>query len=393
MLLSRYWAIKDGGSDAGTIGMGSSPRRRHRLPRAVLLLIALFSLIVIGALVAGIIHVSTSGEKDNRKSPGIFARIVDHRLDPAIFSAIPYGAIGTKGEQAIAQTSSDSRSLEKLSSDQARAHNAEVPVASDVGPAASPFTLAIGDGLRFGRALDCMTAAIYYEAANEPLDGQRAVAQVVINRSRHFAYPHSICGVVYQGWERSTGCQFSFTCNGSIQRTPVPALWERARRVAGMALAGLVYAPVGLATHYHADYVVPYWASTLVKQSVIGRHIFYRWPGAWGTKRSFVTPYDANETDIRAGDVQLAGDSVVPDPEKTAGPAVATAARPVLMTDAAAAQKTALDQNPNKVYLMSRNPLPQAAGASAKPSRGVTGGVIMPDTASLPAPQSTPVGD
>jgi hypothetical protein len=93
--------------------------------------------------------------------------------------------------------------------------------------------------------------------------------------------------VVYEGSTRITGCQFTFTCDGSLARAPMPELWNRARKVADEALKGAVYAPVGLATHYHANYVVPYWASSLVKTSIEGAHIFYRWPGGWGRPAAF----------------------------------------------------------------------------------------------------------
>jgi hypothetical protein len=97
--------------------------------------------------------------------------------------------------------------------------------------------------------------------------------------------------VVYQGSERTTGCQFSFTCDGSLARTPSVAGWARARRIAAAALAGSVYAPVGLATHYHTYRVFPHWASSLVKSAVIGAHIFYRWNGGWGGPAAFRQAY------------------------------------------------------------------------------------------------------
>jgi hypothetical protein len=129
--------------------------------------------------------------------------------------------------------------------------------------------------------------AIYYEAASESDAGQRAVAQVVLNRVAHSSYPATVCGVVFQGSERRTGCQFSFTCDGALARKPVAAFWDRAASVARQALAGAVYAPVGLATHYHTLAVHPYWADSLHKQTVIGAHIFYRWRGAAGQPGAF----------------------------------------------------------------------------------------------------------
>jgi hypothetical protein len=141
----------------------------------------------------------------------------------------------------------------------------------------------------------CLSQAIYYEAATEGLEGQRAVAQVVLNRARHPAYPNSICGVVYQGSERTTGCQFSFTCDGSLERRPAPAAWRRATEIARNALAGYVSPLVGHATHYHADYVLPYWADSLDKSAKIGRHIFYRLKGNLGATRAFSQSHAGHE--------------------------------------------------------------------------------------------------
>jgi hypothetical protein len=124
-------------------------------------------------------------------------------------------------------------------------------------------------------SLDCLTSAIYYEARSESDEGQRAVAQVVLNRVRHPNYPKSVCGVVYQGSIRSTGCQFTFTCDGSLSRRPDADGWARARRLAAEALDGRGYAPIGNATHYHTKAVSPYWAPSLARLGSLGAHIFY----------------------------------------------------------------------------------------------------------------------
>jgi hypothetical protein len=159
------------------------------------------------------------------------------------------------------------------------------------GDPAEPFQFADGqDNLR-GNSLDCLTAAIYYEARSETPDGQRAVAQVVLNRARHPAFPNSVCGVVYQGSQRSIGCQFSFTCDGSMQRgVRNQAGWEAARQIAQAALSGFVYGPVGLATHYHTTAIRPWWAPSLTRAITIGAHVFYRWPGRWGDPTAFRQP-------------------------------------------------------------------------------------------------------
>jgi hypothetical protein len=160
--------------------------------------------------------------------------------------------------------------------------------------AAAPFVLTPGTA-NYSLALKCLTDAIYYEAANEPDDGQRAVAQVIINRMRHPTYPNSICGVIYQGSERQTGCQFSYSCDGSMARTPARPAWLRGQRVAMQALAGYVYAPVGMATHYHATYVYPYWAPSLNYIGTIGMHRFYSWKGSAGRPSAFFNRHNNAE--------------------------------------------------------------------------------------------------
>jgi hypothetical protein len=134
---------------------------------------------------------------------------------------------------------------------------------------------------------------------------------------RHPAFPKTVCGVVYQGSSRP-GCQFSFTCDGSLRRPPQAAAWNAARRIAEEALAGHVEAEVGEATHYHANYVAPYWAPKLAKLTQIGAHIFYRWPGVWGRRGAFNGQYAGGEfiprytLDPTAAPTQLAQDGAMP---------------------------------------------------------------------------------
>jgi hypothetical protein len=152
-----------------------------------------------------------------------------------------------------------------------------------------------GSGLDKARALQCLSMAVYYEAASESYNGQRAVAQVVLNRVAHPSYPSSVCGVVFQGSERVTGCQFSFTCDGSLKRTPTRRNWAVAQSVSLAALAGGVFADVGTATHYHATYVDPYWAPSLDPVGTIGLHRFYRWKGRAGKPDAFSIRYAGGE--------------------------------------------------------------------------------------------------
>ena len=173
--------------------------------------------------------------------------------------------------------------------DQARILNAAMPFANGPLHSAQRFVLS-GNDLDQQRALLCLTQAVYYEAGFEPVEGRRAVAQVVLNRLRHPAFPKSVCGVVYQGAGSGT-CQFTFVCDGALYRRPAADAWIEAEKIARAALSGYVETSVGEATHYHADYVAPRWAPMLAKVAEIGQHIFYRWPGGWGQPAAFTGRY------------------------------------------------------------------------------------------------------
>lgn len=177
--------------------------------------------------------------------------------------------------------------------------NASMPFVKGAISAARPFDLSESDGNDYRRALLCLTQAVYYEAGFEPLEGRRAVAQVVLNRMRHPAFPKSVCGVVYQG-ARQPACQFSFVCDGSLYRRPALGAWKEAEAISRAALDGFVERAVGGATHYHANYVAPYWAPRLTKLNQIGAHIFYRWPGAWGSSAAFSGRYIGEPNDPAA---------------------------------------------------------------------------------------------
>jgi hypothetical protein len=213
------------------------------------------------------------------------------------------------------------------------------------------------------RALDCLTAAVYYEARSESPDGQRAVAQVVLNRVRDRAFPGSVCGVVFQGSTRRTGCQFSFTCDGSMTRRRDDGAWARAQAIASAALSGAVYAPVGSATYYHASSVQPWWASSLARIGSIGAHIFYRWRDGMERALAFRQAYAGSEPSVAAGGgsgVEVAGVTVHHGNEESiggvtvhrgsgAGPVsgtvsgtVAAAAEPAVVAAAAPAPRTML---------------------------------------------------
>lgn len=128
------------------------------------------------------------------------------------------------------------------------------------------------------RQQDCLSQAIYYEARGETQRGQIAVAEVIMNRVRSGHYPNSVCGVVYQGSHRSTGCQFTFTCDGSLSHRPRGRAWERAQRVATAVMSGYTRPITQGATHYHTLAVNPVWNSGLVETTQIESHVFYRFP-------------------------------------------------------------------------------------------------------------------
>jgi spore germination cell wall hydrolase CwlJ-like protein len=196
----------------------------------------------------------------------------------------------------IQATSGDAATTVQAIGDQAKLINAALPFSNAPVVAAHAFVLPAGESLDQRRALLCLTQAVYYEAGYEPMQGRRAVAQVVLNRMRHPAFPKSVCGVVYQR-NATPVCQFTFVCDGSLYRRPAAAAWKQAEQVARAALSGYVEASVGGATHYHADYVAPRWAPLLTKVNKHGAHIFYRWPGSWGQRGAFTGRYIGEPND------------------------------------------------------------------------------------------------
>jgi len=172
------------------------------------------------------------------------------------------------------------------------------------GPApAPPFVLQARTAAERRQAVECLAEAVYYEAGTESVEGQRAVAQVVLNRVRDPNFPSSICGVVYQGHGRKSGCQFSFACDGSLRRRPpTEGDMSEARWIAEAAVGGHVVREVGVATHYHAAYVEPWWKPSLAPITQIGGHIFYRWPGRAGTPEALTDRYTP-KAEMRFADI------------------------------------------------------------------------------------------
>lgn len=231
-----------------------------------------------------------------------------------------------KAAVLVDATSGEASVEMQATGERAKLINAALPFGTGPVASARPFYVS-GDALDSSRALLCLTQAVYYEAGYEPAEGRRAVAQVVLNRLRHPAFPKSLCGVVYQR-SASGICQFTFVCDGALSRAPELGAWRQARDIAEAALGGYVERSVGEATHYHADYVAPRWAPLLTKVSKIGAHIFYRWPGAWGQPAAFVGRYIGEPRDpasLRPAQMTLAAVRIANDAPELAGPPVSRA--------------------------------------------------------------------
>jgi hypothetical protein len=215
---------------------------------------------------------------------------------------------------ALTALAPEQQAFQPISREAAIALNDAIPFSTAPIPAAAPFVLAAAGEQDRERATACLAQAIYYEAGGDTTDDQRAVAQVVLNRVRHPFFPKTVCGVVFQGSQLKTGCQFTFTCDGSMSRPPEAHAWAKARAMAADALNGAVFAPVGYATHFHTPWV--------------GGHLFYRWPGGAGAPRAFAASYAGGELDSIGGG-PLPGSTAMADVAPPPAPSVAPVA-PVL---------------------------------------------------------------
>ena len=232
----------------------------------------------------------------------------------------------------------------------AKARNAADPFeTADLAPAAAFRFRGSADDRT--RATDCLALAALAEAGDDD-QGQRAVMQVVLNRVRHPAFARTVCGVVFEGSARATGCQFTFTCDGSLARRYSDAAWNAARLRAREALGGRVYEPVGLATHYHTDWVYPWWSPKLVKVAQVETHLFFRWPGYWGSAAAASLAYRGGEPAIAA---------------LTAG---ADAAQPVVAANAEAAAAAKLVPTGSGASVVMRDPSGRANFVTVDPAKG-----------------------
>ena len=152
------------------------------------------------------------------------------------------------------------------------------------------------DAKGYAKAAKCLAEAVYFEARGEPVRGQIAVAQVVVNRAFSGYYPENVCGVVYQNSHRRYACQFTFACDRVRDVVTEPEQWDRARNIAKEMLDGRLWLPeVNRSTHYHATYVRPYWVRSMKKNYKAGLHVFYR-PRQWGDGSEVPSWGNAEET-------------------------------------------------------------------------------------------------
>ncbi len=227
----------------------------------------------------------------------------------------------------------------EVDADRARRINAAIPFAAGLPEVARPFYFA-GSAEDRDRASGCLASAVLFEAGDDPV-GERAVAQVVLNRVRHRAFPKSVCAVVFQGADRPTGCQFTFTCDGALARHIGMPARDRALVIARSALAGAVAPQVGLATHYHTDWVVPRWNADMEKIAQVGTHLFFRWKGTWGRHGAFEAPGEATEPRISQLAMLFSGHGAVPatvDLSSATTAAGAAERPPVVIPDISTAQ-------------------------------------------------------
>ncbi len=238
---------------------------------------------------------------------------------------------------------------------------------------------------------DCLTQAVYYEARGEGIDGMRAVAQVILNRVRHPAFPKTICGVVYQGALHGTSCQFSFVCNGAMGNRVESWAWRRARDVASAALEGYVMKTVGTATHFHTLTVDPMWSATMVRVATVGGHAFYQFRG----RASHINGLDSVSPSADMPMIQAAADVLPADGGDTAPAQAAPSAPAPSAPIAANAGNVQLISALQRVDTTSRvdqgqKPVQLAARITGKPAEAVVTALTQQQPQGTPAAAALP---
>lgn len=220
--------------------------------------------------------------------------------------------------------------------------------------------------------VDCLTEAVYYEARGESPRGQAAVAQVVMNRVKHPAYPKSVCAVVFQGAGRV--CQFSFACDGSMKRRRENLAWSRARDIATRALSGALRAEIGSATHFHTTAVSPAWAPQMLRVANVGTHVFYRF-SPYRLRHAPAAPPQVEHAVLTAGEASEGAEL-----------------RLMSAVTSEKVEKVVADTlEPASVPATATTALP-AAKPAAKPAAATTPAPKPADSALLVAPRSDAVG-
>jgi len=236
-------------------------------------------------------EIPASGELSD--SPGSFADTAlafaddapDDRSGDIYFGATVTGSIGgmerwAPGAAPILAAPPSEAGLELAALQQPGATELN---ADDMTRRLSPAQRLGLEGKARAKAEKCLADAVYFEARGEPLRGQEAVAQVVMNRVFSGYYPNNVCGVVYQNASHYLSCQFTFACERKdLSRIDEPDMWAQAKRIAKDTLDGKIWlADIGHATHYHAYWVHPSWVHEMTRLYKLGVHTFYR-PRAWG---------------------------------------------------------------------------------------------------------------
>ncbi len=296
----------------------------------------------------------------------------------------PYGGNGQPNSVTVnaqaAQPLSDIRT-----SDDIRQQKAPMQTAALETPADHPLIRAAAAMVFKAHSQtdsDCLTQAVYYEARGEGTDGMRAVAQVILNRVRHPAFPKTICGVVYQGGYQRTGCQFSFVCNGAMAGPVEAWAWRRAKDVANAALNGYVMKAVGTATHFHTLSVDPAWAGNMVQVTTVGGHIFYQFRGRGAhinNDLDDVSPSGAVPALMQANIVTPA-DAAPAQPTQTAQtpaatPAATAAQAEIIKSTQLTSALSRLDETPRAI--------PMSAKLTGKPAEEVA--AVLTQSSTVPS--------